>query len=112
MRGPSILVRTLTVPAMTTSGELWQYHSRSDRHSKISCWGAMFDVVRHCPLLRERIAAGSVGFGINHEMTDFKQDRHKNFDLVVCTPGSGKAKGPARTFRSLAEEYGIELEKA
>jgi hypothetical protein len=112
MHGADILVRTLSVPAPVGSGGLWQYHSRSDRHSKVACWGILFDLLRHCPLLVERVKQGGVGFGINHEMTDFKQDRKKRLDLVVCTPGSGRPNGPARTFVSLAEEYAIVLDKA
>lgn len=112
MRGPEILVRTMTVAAPTGSGELWQYHSRSDRHSKVACWGIVYDLLSHCPVLVERIQQGKIGFGINHEMTDFRQDRKKRFDLVVCTPGGGKPKGSARSFRSLAVEYGIALDKA
>jgi hypothetical protein len=112
MRGPQILVRTMSVASPIGSGDLWQYHSRSDRHSKVACWATLFDLLRHCPLLVDRAKKGLVGFGINHEMTDFKQDRKKRFDLVVCTPGSGKAKGTTSTFRALAEDYEIVLDKA
>lgn len=112
MRGPDLLVRTLSVEARTTSGELWQYHSRSDRHSKVACWGILFDLLEHCPVLVERVRQGKVGFGINHEMTDFKQDRKKRFDLVVCTPGAGKKVKGSPTFKGMAEEYDIVLDRA
>ncbi|WP_244069191.1 hypothetical protein [Bradyrhizobium sp. Ce-3] len=58
------------------------------------------------PLLRRHVEAGTVCFGINHEMRDFVHDRKKNLDLVLCTPG-----GPAtnETLESIAEDYGIDL---
>ena len=34
------------------------------------------------PLLRRHVAAGVIGFGINHEMRDFVHDRKKDLDLV------------------------------
>ena len=72
MYGPDILVRTLSSPTRRDkSGNLWQYHSRSDHHSKVACWGVIFDLVLTTPLLRRHIDAGVVCFGINHEMRDF-----------------------------------------
>lgn len=65
-------------------GRSWQYHSRSDRHSKIACWAVLFDLLRGCPLLRQHAATGKVRFGINHEMRDFRLNRKKNLDLVLC----------------------------
>lgn len=86
MDGEAILARSITATRIEDShGNIWQYHSRSDRHSKIACWAVLFDLLRACPLLREHVAAGKVSFGINHEMRDFKQDRKKNLDLVLCT---------------------------
>ncbi|MBV9561367.1 MAG: hypothetical protein JOY90_13105 [Bradyrhizobium sp.] len=84
----------------------WQYHSRSDHHSKIACWGVVFDLMVSTPLLRRHVATGAVRFGINHEMRDFVHDRKKNLDLVLCTPG-----GPTKsdTLASLAANYKIEL---
>lgn len=67
-------------------GNLWQYHSRSDRHSKIACWAIMFDLMLHCPLLREHAEKGKIGFGINHEMRVFRTNKKKKLDLVICTP--------------------------
>lgn len=86
MKGENIIVRSLTAAAVKDShGNAWQYHSRSDRHSKIACWAVMFDLLGACPRLREHIAAGKVAFGINHELRDFKQNRKKNLDLVLST---------------------------
>lgn len=109
VNGLDILVRTMSVPShIGGSGALWQYHSRSDRHSKVACWGILFDLLQHSPVLTGRIEKGLVGFGINHKMTDFKQAKEKRFDLVLCTPGTGRA--PKGTFRSLASDYGLVLD--
>lgn len=86
MFGEAILARSITAARIKDAhGNLWQYHSRSDRHSKMACWSVLFDLLLTCSLLRDQVAAGKVGFGINHEMRDYKQDRKKNLDLVLCT---------------------------
>ena len=58
MLGPRILARTMSVPTAGAGkpfrfGNLWQYHSRSDRHSKVACWGLVLDLLGDCPLLRD-----------------------------------------------------------
>ncbi|MDP9916732.1 hypothetical protein J2W24_002379 [Variovorax boronicumulans] len=122
MYGPGLLARTLGKPTSGTGaskfahGNEWQYHSRSDRHSKIACWGLVFDMMRHCSLLREHAAEAKVGLGINHEMHDFRNNKKKNLDLVICTraplESSGGSKAGARKaadFAALASVYGIDL---
>lgn len=109
MFGPQILVRSLSQPTRTDRyGNAWQYHSRSDHHSKVACWGILFDLLSVCPLLRRHITDGRVGFGINHEMRDFVHDRKKNLDMVLCTP-SGGAVGTGVTLRDLRRMYEIDL---
>ena len=109
MYGPDILVRTLSKPTRVDRyGNRWQYHSRSDHHSKVACWGIIFDLLRVTPLLRRHIEAGVVRFGINHEMRDFVHDRKKNLDVVLCT-GSGAVSTPHQTLQTLASDYGIDL---
>lgn len=92
MIGPSLIARTLSHTARADRyGNLWQYHSRSDHHSKVACWGVLVDLLLSCPLLRRHVESETVFFGINHEMRDFAQDRKKNLDLVLCTrAASGK----------------------
>lgn len=110
MYGPQIIARTLTKTRIVgkTHKHTWQYHSRSDRHSTVACWAILFDLLCECRLLREHVAEGAVAFGINHEMRDFKQNRKKNLDLVLCTPGEGD---PGRkTFRGLVDDYQIYLD--
>jgi hypothetical protein len=107
LHGPQLLVRTLSSSSRRDRfGNLWQYHSRSDHHSKVACWGVVFDLLTNAPLLRRHVEAGVVRFGINHEMRDFVHDRKKKLDLVLCT-SSGPAKN--ETLASIATEYGIEL---
>jgi len=88
------------------SRALWQYHSRSDLHSKVACWGVLFDLLQRSALLKRHVAAGKVVFGINHEMSDFKSGRKKDLDLVVARP---VAKATSTTFADLADRYYVEL---
>ena len=110
MFGPDILVRTLSKPTRQDRyGNRWQYHSRSDHHSKVACWGIVFDLLRTSPLLRRHVEGGAVYFGINHEMRDFVHDRKKNLDLVLCTRSSAEKKKSTLTLASMADECEIEL---
>jgi len=107
MHGTEILVRTLSQPTRTDRhGNAWQYHSRSDHHSKVACWGIMFDLLANTPLLRRHVESGVVRFGINHEMRDFVHDRKKNLDLVLCTPNGHSTE---KTLATLADNYSIIL---
>jgi hypothetical protein len=92
------------------NGNAWQYHPRSDRHSKIACWALMFDLLQESELLRVHVAAGKVAIGINHEMRDFARNRAKNLDLVICR-AAGAASGirKSKTFADLVVPYTIVL---
>ncbi|HMH94616.1 MAG TPA: hypothetical protein VK586_26470 [Streptosporangiaceae bacterium] len=107
-----ILVRTLSIPApMGASKTLWQYHSRSDRHSKIACWGVLFDLLQTSNLLRSHVADGTVVFGVNHVMRDFVNNKKKSLDLVLCRPGNkeGAQKRSPATLVDLADRWHISL---
>jgi hypothetical protein len=95
---------------MDQFGNAWQYHSRSDNHSKLACWAILFDLLQHCPLLAQHIRSGKVGFGINHEMRDFRTGRKKYLDLVLCTPRDASSK--PESFESLVDRYSIVLTSA
>lgn len=112
MLGPKLLVASMVPRAAGFKhGNRWQYHSRSDHHSKVACWGLLFDLLRHCPLLRQHASDGLVGYGINHEMRDFRTGRKKNLDLVICRPrGGGWSGAPAPTFADQAREIGVALD--
>ncbi len=110
MHGPHILARTLSKPTrLDKFGNRWQYHSRSDHHSKVACWGIIFDLMRASPLLRRHVETGLVYFGINHEIRDFVQDRKKNLDLVLCTASRKQAGPSSLTLLSMVSEYAIDL---
>jgi len=110
MDGETIFTRSVTGTKIEDSHRnIWQYHSRSDRHSKIACWAILFDLLQTCSLLREHVSAGTVAFGINHEMRDFKQDRKKNLDLVLCTRQDAAA---TISFAEYGERCGVLLEPA
>lgn len=115
IRGDQIYVRTISATAIPsgvgTAKRNWQYHSRSDAHSKAACWGIVFDLLTSCPLLREHVKTGKVGFGINHEMRDFRMNRKKDLDLVICTL-NGAIDEEAESFTDLVARYGIALNSA
>ncbi len=109
MHGPEILARFLQVPGPPDRyGNRWQYNSRSDRHSKVGCWGVALDLLATSSTLRGHASEGKVVLGVNHTMTDFATGRKKDLDLVVARPSGQIAKG-VPTFRGLAERYGIVL---
>lgn len=109
MHGPAILGRFLARPgAPDKYGNSWQYNSRSDRHSKVGCWGVAFDMLVTSSRLREHAARGHVVLGVNHQMTDFATGRRKVLDLVIARPSSREL-GTGRTFKGLIAQYGIEL---
>lgn len=108
MDGPEILIASLQRAAITDRyGNDWQYHSRSDRHSKVACWGVAFDLLQTSSLLRRQVADGKVVLGINHTMRDFATGRQKDLDLVLARPTS--AVDPHKTFARLVEQHDIEL---
>lgn len=112
MSAENLITRSISackIAASKGKGRSWQYHSRSDRHSKIACWAVLFDLLRGCPLLRQHAANGKVRFGINHEMRDFRLNRKKNLDLVLCA--GAPAKG-APTFVEYGREIGMALSAA
>lgn len=109
--GAEILVRTLSKPTIKDRhGNAWNYHGRSDRHSKVACWGIVFDLLKNSALFRRHVAAKRVAFGINVEMLDFQHARKKDLDLVICQPASGASRR-ARNLAALARHYEIELSK-
>ena len=108
MRGPQILARTMSQASTRgSSPRAWQYHSRSDSHSKVACWTVMFDLMLECDVVRAAVTSGRIGFGINHVMVG---PINKTLDLVVMvTPPSREGKS-RRTFKELAKSFGILLD--
>lgn len=110
MRGPEILANTMSVPSVRgPSSARWQYHSRSDRHSKVACWTMMFDLLLECDAIHTRAREGRVGFGINHVMVG---PINKTLDLVITVAQSERRKARRRTFADLVDVYEIVLDKS
>lgn len=106
MFGEAIIVRSISATRIKDRhGNSWQYHSRSDRHSKIACWAIMFDLLHSCALLRHHVDAGKVGFGVNHRMNDFGLNKKKDLDLVIA----GAKEQSSKSFADYAEIWGVVL---
>lgn len=106
MYGPELLIRFLQTPG----SDGWQYHSRSDRHSKVASWGVALDLMVASSLLRRHVADGKVVMGVNHPMTNFASTSKKVLDLVFARPEPGTVLGGSgKTFEDLAVRYNIPL---
>jgi hypothetical protein len=88
------------------SSRPWQYHSRSDNHSKVACWTLLFDFLLECEVLRDAAAEGRIGFGINHVMVG---PINKTLDLVVTVVQEPRKVLHRRTFADSAADLGIAL---
>jgi len=108
MRGQAILARTMNVPTARAKDERpWQYHSRSDAHSKVACWTLLFDTLLECDVLKSHAERGLLGFGINFEMVG---PISKTLDLVFTRVSPNRATRKRRTFSDLAEQLGLVLD--
>jgi hypothetical protein len=109
VHGPEILTRFLAQPGPPDKyGNRWQYHSRSDRHSKVGSWGVALDLLTTSSLMRRHAADGKIVLGVNHAMTDFATNRKKDLDLVIARP-QGAVNKASKSFASLGRSYGIAL---
>jgi hypothetical protein len=108
--GPSVFARTLSRQTREDRfGNRWQYHSRSDHHSKVACALILLDLLENCALFAAHAKAGKIGFGINHEMRDFAHNRKKNLDLVVCTPALGGDFGNVKTLQDMLDKWQLQF---
>jgi hypothetical protein len=108
--GPDIIARSISAARIPDKyGNIWQYHSRSDRHSKIACWVMAFELMQRCDLLRTHLANGKVVLGVNHTLRDFQTQRKKDLDLVIAEPSGEQERSKSRSFIELGEDYGILL---
>lgn len=119
MSAVDIFVVTNSVPTTGSRnspfkhGRSWQYHPRSDRHSKTACWAILFDFFQRCHHLRAHALIGKIGIGINHEVLNVATGKSKNLDFVIqriepTEPPRGRKKG-AKFFAGLVTELGIVL---
>ena len=56
-------------------GNEWQYHSRSDKHSKVACWAVLFDLLQTSALLR-------TGFHYYNGLSD-QYSFYRNFEQQI-----------------------------
>lgn len=107
MLGPSILVRSMSEPTRKGKAQVaWQYHSRSDSHSKVACWTVLFDLLQECDVFRRHAADGKICFAVNHVMVG---KIRKTLDLVVCRVPAGRKVAGRRDFRAVGRDFGIVL---
>jgi hypothetical protein len=111
VNGPEIIVRTLSEKRpFGPSKQLWQYHSRSDHHSKLCCWAIAFDLLTASSLLRSHVADGKVCIGVNHTMVDFKTSRKKDLDLVIARPAADyRVAKHTATLAEIGQSIGVVL---
>jgi len=108
--GPDVIARSISAARIPDKhGNVWQYHSRSDRHSKIACWVVAFDLMQRCGLLREHLASGKVVLGVNHTLRDFQTQRKKDLDLVIAEPEKAGVPARGRTFAAMGAHFGVQL---
>lgn len=108
MRGPDILARTMSAGTHRgAGGRLWQYHSRSDSHSKVACWTLLFDLLVECDAIRDAAGRGAIGFGINHVMVG---PINKTLDLVVTIVPPHRRQASRATFVALGAQLGVVLD--
>jgi hypothetical protein len=89
---------------------MFQYHSRSDHHSKLCCWAIAFDLLSTSSLLRKHVAEAKVCIGVNHTMVDFKTSRKKDLDLVIARPATEEhIEKNVITLLDIGESIGVEL---
>jgi hypothetical protein len=109
MLGPKILTRTMSVANKGKDGVAWQYHSQSDRHSKVACWTVLFDLLQKCEPFQRDARRGVVGFRVNCVMVG---PINKTLDLVVTQLSEPRAPGNRRSFMQVGEAYGVVLDDA
>lgn len=108
MKGPALLARTMSIGTTRGKGErAWQYHSRSDHHSKVACWAVLFDLMLECDVVRDAAQRGRLGFGINHTMVG---PINKTLDLVLTLAPPTRKQQKRHTFASVAVAFGLVLD--
>ena len=107
MRGPTILARSMSIATQRgKSLREWQYHSRSDSHSKVACWTLLFDLLHECDAIRTAAEQGRLGFGINHTM---RGAINKKLDLVLTVLPASQKPGKRATFAFHVSKWGVAL---
>jgi hypothetical protein len=114
MIGPEIIRATMSKERVYGSGDnarIWQYHSRSDYHSKVAAVALMIDLLQESEELRDDVDAGKVGFDVNPKMRD-GTNREKTLDMRFGRIDDALPLRRSRSLVRLIEDYDMELTKA
>lgn len=112
MWGPEIIRATLsTTRAFGPGSGEWQYHPRSDHHSKVTAVAVMIDLLRESEELRVGVERGDVGFGVNPVLTD-TTNRKKTLDMMFARPDDANPLRRSRSLLDLVDTYGVVLTTA
>ncbi|MBC7307093.1 MAG: hypothetical protein H5T80_09215 [Dietzia sp.] len=109
--GPEIIRATMSRERTYGTGDaarLWQYHSRSDYHSKVAALALAIDLLHESPELRDGVERGEIGFEVNPKMRD-GTDREKTLDLRFARVDDARPLRQPRTLLRLAEQYELVL---
>jgi len=68
------------------TGFTYQYHPRSDSHSKILCKAVLKDLLDACPTLASQAKEREVVYGINVEVESPVTGKRKTLDLAIGLP--------------------------
>jgi hypothetical protein len=110
VEGPEIIARSISAARIPDKyGNVWQYHSRSDHHSKVACWAIAFELMQTCELLREHLATGKVVVAVHQSLRDFQTQRNKVLDLVIAQPAEHPSAPSKSTFAAMAGRFGVVL---
>jgi hypothetical protein len=71
------------------TGFIYQYHPRSDSHSKILCKAVLADLLKSCPILASQATERQLVYGINVEVVSPTTGKRKTLDLAIGLPAEG-----------------------
>lgn len=111
MFGPQIIRATMSLDHTYGYGEAartWQYHSRSDYHSKVAALALAVDLLLESPELRKDIESGEIGFELNPKMRD-GTDREKTLDFRFARIDDARPLKRPRTLLECIDDYGLVL---
>lgn len=109
MIGPELICATLSRPRLYGSGveaRPWQYHSRSDFHSKLAATALLVDLLQESDELQRDVASGVVGMAINPKLTD-RRGRVKTLDMMLCRIDDARPVSGARSLLRVMEDLGV-----
>ena len=108
--GPTLLTGAMSRVSVTDEhGNKWQYHSRSNQHTKVAAYAMLLDLLVDCRELRDQVARGLVGYALNQQLVGDK--RTKTVDLVLGRPAPTGVRGRARDDFAEALRREVELEE-